>query len=99
MKAAYRAWLEEQKYAANTIAAQVFRAGRVEEFHGDPDDHYDKDGLASLIDLLRYSSGDQRRNRPNPSKIPFDGNVCNNLASYRNAVERYRTFREFASDI
>jgi hypothetical protein len=94
MNAGYRRWLEEQKYATNTITAQMHRAGRVEEFHGDLDDHYSKDRLASLIDVLRYSNDDQRRNRPNPSKIPFDGNIRNNLASYRNAVERYRRFRD-----
>lgn len=98
MKAGYRHWLEEQKYATNTITAQMHRAGRVEEHHGDLDEHYDKDRLASLIDLLRYSNDDQRHNRPNPSKIPFDGNVRNNLASYRNAVERYRKFRDAAGD-
>jgi len=98
MKAGYRHWLEEQKYAANTITAQMHRAGRVEEHHGNLDEHYDKDRLASLIDLLRYSNDDQRHNRPNPSKIPFDGNIRNNLASYRNAVERYRKFRDAAGD-
>jgi endonuclease len=74
MKAAYRQWLEEQKYAANTIVAQMHRASRVEECHGDLDEHYTKDRMAGLIEALRYSTEDARRNRPNPSKIPFDGN-------------------------
>jgi hypothetical protein len=71
MKAGYRAWLEEQKYAANTITAQMHRAGRVEEYHGNLDEHYSTDRLASLIDSLRYSTDDERHHRPNPSKIPF----------------------------
>jgi len=50
--------------------------------------------LASLIDTLRYSRDDERHNRPNPSKVPFKGDNYNNLASYRNAVERYRKFRD-----
>ena len=37
-QAGYRQWLERQKYQANTIAAQLHRAGRVEEYHGDLDD-------------------------------------------------------------
>ena len=94
MKAGYRHWLEQQKYEAGTINAQLYRAGRVEEFHGNLDEHYDNDRMEGLIAMLRYSSDDRRRNRPNPSKIPFDGDIHNNLASYRNAVERYRRFRD-----
>jgi hypothetical protein len=32
---------------------------------------------------LTYSANDKRLNRPNPSKIPFDGDIRNNLAAYR----------------
>src|SRR6266852_8999655 len=94
MKAGYRQWLEQQKYDAGTINAQMYRAGRVEEHHGDLDEHYAADRMADLIKTLRYSTDDRRHNRPNPSKIPFDGDIRNNLASYRNAVERYRRFRD-----
>lgn len=94
MKTGYRRWLEEQKYDEGTINAQIYRASRVEEHHGNLDEHYDNDRLASLIHLLRYSTDDKRHNRPNPSKIPFEGDIRNNLASYRNAVERYRRFRD-----
>ncbi len=93
-EAAYRRWLEQQKYDAGTINAQAYRAARVEQHHGDLDEHYSADRMASLIQSLRYSNEDRRRNRPNPSKIPFDGDIRNNLASYRNAVERYRRFRD-----
>ncbi len=98
MRPDYRQWLEDQKYAANTIVAQMHRAGRVEEHYGSLDEHYANDRLASLVESLRYSTDDARRKRPNPSKIPFDGDVRNNLASYRNAVERYRRFRDVAGD-
>jgi len=94
MKAEYRHWLEQQKYDAGTVHAQMYRASRVEEHYGNLDDHYASDHLASLIQALRYSTDDQRHNRPNPSKIPFDGDIRNNLQSYRNAVERYRKFRD-----
>lgn len=95
---AYRTWLQEQKYEAATINAQMHRAGRVEKHCGDLDDHYTKDRMASLIEILRYSTEDERRNRPNPTPIPFEGNIRNNLASYRNAAERYRKFRDLEAD-
>ncbi len=93
MKSTYRNWLEQQKYSAGTVQAQMHRAGRVEKCYGDLDEHYDRDGLRSVIDELKYSTGDECRNQPNPSKIPFDGNIRSNLASYRNAAERYCRFR------
>ena len=93
MKSTYKNWLEQQGYAAGTVQAQMHRAGRVEECYGDLDEHYDQDRLRSVIDELTYSTEDERRNKPNPSKIPFNGNTRNNLASYRNAAERYCKFR------
>jgi endonuclease len=99
MKPEYRRWLVAQKYAANTVSAQVHRAARVEEFHGDLDVHFANDRMESLIEILRYSTDDARRNRPNPTQIPIEGDIRNNLASYRNAIERYRRFRESANDI
>jgi len=91
---AYQQWLESQQYAANTITAQMHRANRVEECHGDLDEHYAKDQMLSLLAALTYSKNDERHNRPNPSKIPFDGNVRTNIASYRDAIKRYIKFLE-----
>ena len=93
MKSTYRSWLEQQRYATGTIQTQMSRAGKVEEHYGDLDEHYDHDQLRSVIGELKYSTADERSNKPNPSKIPFNGNTRNNLASYRNAVERYCKFR------
>ena len=98
MKSGYRQWLEQQKYQAGTITAQMHRAGRVEEFHGDLDEHFAKDHMAGLVETLTYSTDDKRHNRPNPSKIPFDGDIRSNLASYRDAVKRYRKFRDSGED-
>jgi hypothetical protein len=92
MRPDYRKWLEAQDYGAGTIVAQMHRAGRVEDHYGDLERHYRSDRLKSVIDALRYTSEDERRKRPNPSKIPFDGNPRTNLASYRNAIENYRRF-------
>jgi hypothetical protein len=98
MKATYRTWLEQQKYDPATVSVQIYRAERVEEYHGDLDQHYANDRMESLISTLRYTTDDKRRARPNPSKIPFEGDIRNNLASYRNSVERYRRFRDSGDD-
>lgn len=92
MRADYRDWLEEQKYAPNTIVAQLHRVGRVEECYGDLDDHARAGTLQAVIDELTYSTEDERREKPNPSRIPFEGNTRNNLQAYKNAVVRYRKF-------
>lgn len=91
---AYRNWLEELKYEAGTVNAQMYRAARVEQYHGDLDEHYAKDRMVSLLLALTYSAEDRRRARPNPSKIPFEGDILSNIRSYRGAVERYRRFRD-----
>lgn len=88
----YRNWLSAQNYQAGTITAQMHRAGRVEEYYGDLDSLYAKDRLEGLIQELTYTTADRRNNRPNETKIPFEGNAYNNLSSYRDAVRRYRRF-------
>jgi hypothetical protein len=92
MRPEYKEWLQEQKYAPNTIVAQMHRVGRVEECYGNLDDHARNGTLQDIIDNLTYSTDDERRNKPNPSKIPFEGNIRNNLQAYKNAVVRYRKF-------
>jgi len=85
----YHQWLVAQKYQAGTVTAQMHRAGRVEEYHGDLDEHYARDRMGTLIAALTYSTNDKRNNRPNPSNIPFDGETYNNLASYRDAARAF----------
>lgn len=94
MRADYRQWLVRQKYDPGTVTAQMHRAGRVEKHYGDLDAHYATDRLEAVVASLTYTTEDKRRARPNPSKIPFDGDIRNNLASYKNAIERYRRFRD-----
>lgn len=98
MRDTYRDWLMRQKYAEGTVQAQLHRAGRVEKHYGDLDRHYEADRLEGIIADLQYSTEDARRSKPNPSKIPFDGDIRSNLASYRDAVARYRRFRDEATD-
>ena len=48
--------------------------------------------INSLQIAIRNSKDDERHNRPNPSKIPFDGVIRSNLTSYRDAIKRYLRF-------
>jgi endonuclease len=88
----YPAWLAEQKYAENTQTAQIHRVKKVEDAYGSLDERYKNGTYQELIDELTYSTDDERANKPNPSKIKFDGNIRKNLQSYKNAVVRYRKF-------
>ncbi|WP_417449742.1 hypothetical protein [Kordiimonas sp.] len=95
MRGEYENWLRTvKKYADGTVTAQLHRAGRVEKEYGDLDQQYKKDKLDSVIAELTYSTADERRNKPNPSKIPFNGNVRSNLSSYSFAASLYRQFLE-----
>src|SRR5947209_4992209 len=76
----YLAWLQRQQLQENTIKVQMYRSGRVEQCCGDLDQHYTSDRMTALIQKLTYSADDERRNRPNPTSIPIDGNIRNNLA-------------------
>lgn len=97
MKPTYREWLEQQRYSDVTVNAQVYRAERVEKYYGDLDRHYEDDRLQSVINELKYSREDELQEKPNHTKIPFEGNIRDNLASYRNATERYCRFRDETS--
>jgi hypothetical protein len=91
-KELYRKWLEEKKYDQGTITAQIYRASRVEEYHGDLDEHFSRDGMAGLLKILSYTKSDERIKRENPSEIPFNGDIYSNIAAYGAAVKRYLKF-------
>src|SRR5215469_9981165 len=92
MRQDYPKWLAEQQYAENTQNAQIHRLKKVEENYGDLDEHFANGTYQDVINSLSYSTNDERANKPNPSKIRFEGNIRNNLQSYKNAVVRYRKF-------
>ena len=94
MKPTYKKWLEQQGYKDITVDSKLSRLRKVEKHYGDLDERYEDDKLQSVINELKYSKEDERQNRPNPSKIPFRGNILKTLASYRNDTERYCKFRE-----
>ncbi len=92
MRPDYPKWLDEQKYSAGTQTAQLHRVKKVEESYGNLDEHFANGTYQDVINALEYSTHDERANKPNPSKIKFEGNIRNNLQSYKNAVVRYRKF-------
>ena len=88
----YRKWLEEKGYDQSTIKAQIYRASRVEEYHGDLDEHFSRDGMVELLKTLTYTKVDEKKKLENPSKIQFDGDIRSNIAAYGGAVRRYLKF-------
>ena len=92
MRQDYPQWLIEREYAPGTQSAQISRVTKVEETYGDLEEHFKNNTFQSVIDSLQYSVNDERSNKPNPSKITFNGNIRNNLQSYKSAAVRYRTF-------
>ncbi len=92
MRSDYKAALQEAGYQDNTIASQLHRVSKVEQSYGNLDEIIASGGYEALLAELNYSTADERLAKPNPSKIQFDGNIRNNLQSYKNAVVRYFQF-------
>ncbi|MBY0343504.1 MAG: AAA family ATPase [Sphingomonadales bacterium] len=90
----YRAWLETQELAKRSIGTKMSDARRVDQEHGDLDAHFEEDRMVSLLDTFAYSKADEAAGRANPTKLNIDGNLYNNLASYRAALTTYRSFCE-----
>lgn len=91
-EAEFRAWLEAQNYEDATIVMQINRVRRIEHSYGDLDALIEKGGLEELQQELAYSKADERAEKPNPAKFPVNGNVYNNMATYRKTIDYYRQF-------
>jgi hypothetical protein len=98
MRQDYSNWLIEQGYPEKSRNTRISHLKKVEENYGSLDEHFANDTYEDVIADLQYSTSDERANKPNPSKIKFDGNVNirNNLQSYKNAAGLYRKFLEDA---
>lgn len=92
MRSDYESWLRSQQYDPGTIANQLHRVRKVEEAYGSLDELMNAGKIDGMLDQLRYSTSDERQARPNPSRLVFQGNVRNNLQSYKSAVVLYRRF-------
>ena len=92
MRDDFRDWLKAEGYADNTCNAQIARVQRLEQSYGPLDELIAAGGYDDLFSSLTYSTGDERQNRPNPTRLVINGNLRNNLASYKDAFARYRRF-------
>ncbi len=91
----FRRWLEEQQYKPSSIQTALSDAKRIETYYGDLDDGYDVDELRNMLAAFEYTKADERRNRPNPSKIPIEApSPYSGLQSYKSAVVRFCAFRK-----
>ncbi len=90
----YPAWLLRAVPSEATARTKLSELRRVESVYGDVDDAFDRDELQGLIEELTYTSEDARRGRENPSRLEINGDLRNNLASYKSAVMKYARFRQ-----
>jgi len=91
--AAFNDWLNRRfPRSVHTVQSRLSTALRVEAKFGDLDSHFARDGLATVLSQLEYSSDDKSKNRPNPSPVTIDGDLYTGLASLRQAVRRYQDF-------
>lgn len=89
----YERWLQAN-YKANTVATMMARARRLERFYGDLDKEYERDGLASILQDLKYSAADKRAERSNPSRIEIEPEkVYSTLLDLRAAIGFYIRFK------
>lgn len=88
----FKAWLGAQGYNDATVVMQVNRARRISQSYGDLDELFRSGGLQELQQELAYSKEDERAQKPNPAKFPIDGNIYNNMATYRKTLDYYRQF-------
>jgi AAA domain (dynein-related subfamily) len=93
-EAEFREWLEAQGYEDATVLMQVNRVRRIEQSYGDLDALIENGGLQKLQQELTYSKADERAQNPNPAKFPIEGNIYNNMATYRKTLDYYRQFSE-----
>lgn len=97
---AFRHWLQTSylqlsgiPLAAGTQVSRVANCSTIEQREGDLDAHFDRDGMANLLERLFYSSGDQAAARDPRHRIPIDGDIANGSTTYRSAANLYRKFR------
>jgi hypothetical protein len=80
-------------YTEKTKSSRISNVKKIEECYGSLDEHFAKGTYnREVINTLEYSTKDEQANKPNPSKIPFKGNIRNNLNMYKNAAKLYESF-------
>ena len=96
----FAAWLDtERGLATRTIGSRISNCRRVERYEGDLDDQFRADGLASLMDRLKYSTEDVQYRRRPKHNVPINGNLYNGTATLKAAVRLYWEFRRSADSL
>lgn len=93
----FKAWLEAEGYSQVTINTQMTDVRRLDRSYGNLDDLPDGQTVASIRASLAYSKADQRAGRPSPCKFAIDGDLYDNLAHYRAALNFYQRFLDARS--
>ena len=95
----FRAWLRDvRKQVGGSIATRVADCSLVERHEGDLDAHWNADGLRGLLDRLTYSREDERNGRSPGHNVPTKGDLYNNSATFKAAVNLYRKFLDARGD-
>lgn len=96
----FRCWLEQEylqrsgkPLASGTQVSRAANCSTVEQFEGDLDEHFDRDGLAGLLRKLAYTTEELDRGQAPRHRIPINGDAVNGSTTYRSAIQLYRKFR------
>ncbi|MCZ0945497.1 MAG: AAA family ATPase [Gammaproteobacteria bacterium] len=98
MNPTFSEWLAERGNQPGSVSSRMSELKRLETTYGDLDELYGRDRFAAVLDDLRYSKDDERRDQPNPSKLDIDGNLYSSLSSLSSALNIYSRFREATRD-
>ena len=93
-EAEFKDWITRLGYDQGTVGTQLARAKRLDQAYGDLDTHFDRDKFAGITASLTYSAEDKRNDAANPSRLPIEGDLYSNLASYRATLNYYQRFRD-----
>ena len=88
-------WLSG-KYKEGTARSRLTNCRTVEQYEGNLDDHYRRDGGKLLIQRLSYTKNDERNNSPQKHNIPINGSIYNGTATLKQAVKLYFEFKSGA---
>ncbi len=91
MHEGFKLWLEAT-YRPNVVSTRLSVVRRIEQFYGDLEAQFARDGLEGLIGRMAYSKDDTRNRRPNPTTIDIAGDLRTGLANCRASLGLYRDF-------
>lgn len=96
----FRRWLENEylqrsgkPLAAGTQVSRTANCSTVEQYEGDLDQHFDRDGLAGLLRKLAFTTEERDGGQRPRHRIPINGDALNGSTTYRSAIQLYRKFR------